>query len=65
MELKEFIKKQMRDHRHYANSFVKAPSNSNERYHPKTGKIIGWNEMSSLIDRDAEKRTNAILKRMQ
>lgn len=65
MELKEFIEKQMRDHRYYANSFVKAPSISNEHYHPKTGKRIGFNEMSSLIDRDAEKRANAILKRMQ
>ena len=64
MELKQFIKKQMRDHRHYANSFVKAPSISNEHYHPKTGKRLGWNEMSSLIDRDSEKRANAIIKRI-
>ena len=54
----------MRDHRHYANSFVKAPSISNEHYHPKTGKRLGWNEMSSLIDRDSEKRANAIIKRI-
>lgn len=65
MELKEFIKKQMFDHRHYANSFKKAPSNSNEHYHPKTGKRIGFNEMDSLINRDAEKRANVIIKRMQ
>lgn len=65
MELKEFIEKQMRDHRNYANSFVKAPSISNEHYHPKTGRLLGWNEMSSLIDNDAEKRAKAIIKRMR
>lgn len=65
MELKEFIEKQMSNHRHYANSFQKAPSISNEHYHPKTGNRLGWNEMSSLIDEDAKKRANAIIKRLK
>jgi hypothetical protein len=61
MEVQEFIEKQMREHRYYANSFKKALSTSNEHYHPKTGKRLSYNEMSSLIDKDAEKRAKRIM----
>lgn len=64
MELKKIITEQFRAHRNYANSFVKDPSNSNRYYHPKTKKIISFGEMSWLIDIDAEKRANAIIKKI-
>ena len=64
MDNKEFIEYQMRQHKNYANSFKKAPSNTNEHFHPKTRKMLSWSEVSSLIDRDAEKRANAIIKKM-
>ena len=54
----------MKDHTYYVNSFQKAPSISNEHYHPKTGKRLGFNEMYSYIEKDAEKRTNNIIKKV-
>lgn len=63
--MKEFIIKQMHEHKNYVETFEEAPSNSNEYYHPRTHKRIGWNEMYSMIEDDMEKRANKIIKRMQ
>ena len=64
MEINEYIRKQFNDHKHFVASIKKAPSNSNESYHPRTGRRITFNEKCYLIDRDIEKRTKAILRKL-
>ena len=61
MELKDYIKKQIKEHISFEQSIQKANSAfSTEYYHPKTGRRITWSEKCDLVDRDFEKLTKRI-----
>lgn len=64
-KLENYIKKQIRDHRFYRESFKSAPSISNEFYHPKTGRRLTFNQMYSYVERDEHKRTLNIIKKVK
>jgi len=65
MKLKDFIENQMWQHSVYVQSFKKAPSNSNEHIHPATGRTITYMEMDAFIQKDAEKRANSIIRKLE
>ena len=66
MEINDYIAKQMKEHKNYANSFKTSPlTNSNEQIHPKTGKVITWWESNYLIEKDAQNRAKRIVKKLQ
>ena len=65
LSIDEYIKKQFQEHEWYQNSFKKAVSISNEFFHPKTNRVITWNEKCSLIETDLNKRIKNIKNRFE
>ena len=64
MEIKDYIKKQFSEHKHYADSFAKADSAfCAEYYHPRTQKRITWSQVCNLIQDDMERRANRIIEK--